>query len=113
MSFCDEISVNCDECLEVSVSQCTTLNVVTENLTPGTTYYLHLIDKFENYYTTQVTIKADKSFDIIPSDFDAKLFVSSNGKLEAFLSTISTGQTYNVTLTIELVNYKCLIISIS
>ena len=54
-----------------------------------------------------------EQFTINPSDFDVKLFVSSNGKLEAFLSTVPNGQTYDVDLVINTITYKCLIISIS
>ena len=61
MSFCEEISVNCDNCYELSSDQCSVISIITD-LIEGDTYYLHLLDKFENHYYAKINKKSDDDF---------------------------------------------------
>ena len=110
MSFCEEISVNCDNCYELSSDQCSVISIITD-LIEGDTYYLHLLDKFENHYVVETTIEVAGELTIDPADFDKKLFIKSNGKLELWLSTDETGQNYDVPITIDDIIYNCIIVT--
>lgn len=111
MSFCEEITNNCDECLEINVSQCSVISIITD-LNEGDTYYLHILDKFENHYVVETTIQVHSKLFIDPADFDKKLFIKSNGKLEVWLSTQQSGQNYDVPITIDDKIYYCIIVNL-
>lgn len=110
MSFCEEILTNCDECLQINANQCSVISIITD-LIEDDTYYLHLLDKFENHYVVETTIGVDGELTIDPADFDKKLFIKSNGKLEVWLSTQQSGQNYDVPITINEIIYNCIIVS--
>lgn len=110
MSFCEEISVNCDNCYQLNADQCSVISIITD-LIEGDIYYLHILDKFENHYVVKTTIGVGGELTIDPEDFDKKIFIKSNGKLEVWLSTQENGQTYDVPITIEEMIYYCLIVT--
>lgn len=110
MSFCEVIYTNCDECFSYKTNECQIISIITD-LTEGDTYYLHLLDKFENHYVVETTIAAGGELIIDPADFDKKLFIKSNGKLELWLSTDETGQNYDVPITIDSNIYNCIIVT--
>lgn len=112
MSFCEEISVNCDECYQLTSEQCSVITIITD-LVEGDNYYLHILDKFENHYVIETTIDEDGILTIDPADFDKKIFTTSNGKLEVWLSTQQNGQNYDVPITIDEMIYYCIIVSLN
>lgn len=110
MSFCEEISVNCDECYQITSEQCSVITIITD-LVEGNNYYLHILDKFENHYVIETKIGVDGVLTIDPADFDKKIFTASNGKLEVWLSTQQSGHNYDVPITIDEMIYYCIIVS--
>lgn len=111
MLYCqDERELNCDSCYEVSYEYCNSISVQA-GLTPSETYYLNLIDKFNNRYTQDITVGLDGSFDIDATLLPESYFNPFGGKFEAYLSTTDQGTDY-ISMTFEAQNYNCLLISI-
>lgn len=108
MSYCDEdIAVNCDECYELSVSDCLPITINT-NLTPSTSYWLICLDKFANRYDVAFTSDASGDFIIDVDDFPANLFNEYAGKFE-FVVSLSQTNVSPVAMTINSTTYNCII----
>jgi hypothetical protein len=91
MGFCeDERAINCDECYEMSFDDCSDITI-SAGLTPTTTYYAVLVDKFNKQYIQQVTIAGDGSFTVDSSLLPNGLLTAFSGKFEIYLSTQSDG----------------------
>lgn len=64
---------------------------VLAGLTPASTPYLWIIDKFGNQYSDQITINGDGSFDIDLTFYPAGMFNPANGWFDIFISSDSAG----------------------
>jgi len=107
MSFtCDTISVGCDECFEINVSECAPINI-NPGLVPATVYWLHITDKFFTTFKQQVTINGDGSFDIDLTDLTG-MNTKYSGDWQLFLSTDEAGVNV-VTITFGGTDYECMI----
>jgi len=109
MSFCDEdVAVNCDECYELSASDCLPITIAT-SLTPTTVYWLICTDKFDNRYDVQVTIDANGDFTIDPDDFPSQLFNKYAGKF-TFVLSVSSVTVTPVQFSVSGATYSCVIV---
>jgi len=109
MSFCDEdVAVNCDECYELSASDCLPITIAT-SLTPTTVYWLICTDKFDNRYDVQVTIDANGDFTIDPDDFPSQLFNKYAGKF-TFILSVSAINVTAVQFSVSGATYSCVIV---
>jgi len=110
MSFCDtDIAVNCDECYELSASDCLPITIPT-SLTPATVYWLICVDKFDNRYDTQVTVNGSGDFIIDPDDFPTGLFNQFAGKF-VFLLSVSAVDVIPVQFSVSSATYECVVVS--
>jgi len=110
MSFCDtDIAVNCDECYELSASDCLPITIPT-SLTPATVYWLICVDKFDNRYDTPVTVNASGDFIIDPDDFRTGLFNQFAGKF-VFLLSVSAVDVIPVQFSVSSATYECVVVS--
>lgn len=110
MSFCDtDIAVNCDECYELSASDCLPITIPT-SLTPAAVYWLICVDKFDNRYDTQVTIDASGDFVIDPDNFPTGLFNQFAGKF-VFLLSVSAVNVIPVQFSVSGATYECVVVS--
>lgn len=110
MSFCDtDIAVNCDECYELSASDCLPITIPT-SLTPATVYWLICVDKFDNRYDVQVTVDASGDFVIDPDDFPTGLFNQFAGKF-VFLLSVSSVNVVPVQFSVSGATYECVVVS--
>ena len=109
MSFCDEdVAVNCDECYELSASDCLPITIAT-SLTPTTVYWLICTDKFDNRYDVQVTIDANGYFTIDTDDFPSQLFNKYAGKF-TFILSVSAVNVTPVQFSVSGATYSCVIV---
>lgn len=108
MSFCDEdVAVNCDECYELSVSDCLPV-AITTNLTPLTAYWLICTDKTGARYDVQFTSDANGDFTIDPDNYPTGLFNPYAGKFE-FIVSLSDINVTPIEMTIGSLTYSCII----
>lgn len=107
---CDPVALECDACNELSLPA-DDMNVEAD-LTPASTLYLFITNKFGNQYRAEVEIGEDGSFDIDPDEFPEGMFNASAGAFDAFLAENSDG-TGVASMTFEDVEYNCLKISIT
>lgn len=114
MEFCGCLNIDCSSCLNYSVGYCppSLINIPTTNLTNGATYYLWVIDKFNNNYTDVITGNSDGSFNINQSNFTTGMFANGFGKRDVFITTDANG--FNVKpLNYGGVTYNCIMLSVS
>lgn len=110
MSFCDtDIAVNCDECYELSASDCLPITIPA-SLTPATVYWLICVDKFNNRYDTQVTVDANGDFIIDPDDFPTGMFNQFAGKF-VFILSVSAVDVIPIQFSVSGATYECVVIS--
>jgi len=110
VSFCDtDIAVNCDECYELSASDCLPITIHT-SLTPATVYWLICVDKFDNRYDVQVTVDGSGDFIIDPDDFPTGLFNQFAGKF-VFLLSVSAVNVVPAQFSVSGATYECVVVS--
>ena len=61
MGFCNDITPTCDVCFEVLYGECNDVLTISLGLTPSTTFFLNLTDKFD--IVTPLTVTTDGSGD--------------------------------------------------
>jgi len=106
-SFCYDISLSCDTYKEVTVSDCNGY-VVEANLASETPYFLIVLDKFRNLYSSEIVTGFDGSFTVDPQDFPNKLLNVYGGMYEIYISTNSLG-TDKVEMTIDSTAYNAIL----
>lgn len=113
MKFCGcQNTVDCSNCLNYSVAYCppTLINIPITNLTNGTSYYLWIIDKFNNAYRDTVTGNLNGSFDINQVNFPTGMFNNGFGKRDVFLTDLSGN---NVQMNYGGNTYNCIMLKVS
>ena len=93
MRVCTPILLNCDYCFTLDLIYYNTIMNVLAGLTPASTPYIWITDKFGNQYSDQVTIKANGSFDIEVANYPDGLFSEGNGWFDLFVSSDVDGLT--------------------
>lgn len=91
MRVCTPLALGCDYCFTLEVPYTTIMNVLA-GLTPASTYYLWVTDKFGNQYSDEITINGDGSFDIETSNYPDGMFNPSNGWFDVFISSDADGE---------------------
>lgn len=91
MRVCDTVRLSCDYCFSIETECGSGINVQA-GLTPVSTPYLWITDKFNNQYRDQVTINGDGSFNIDLSNYPMGLFNPASGWFDLFLSSDIDGQ---------------------
>lgn len=91
MRVCTPLALSCDYCYTIEVLYEPLMNV-DAGLTPASTPYLWITDKFGNQYSEQVAINGDGSFDIDISLYPQALFNPNSGWFDIFLSSDVGGQ---------------------
>jgi len=100
MGFCNEIIPTCDTCYVISNGGCGNTIAVNIGLTPITTYYIELIDKFDIVTQTSVVTDVNGNFTLEQT--------WANGSMEMLIYSDS-GYTVPVTFVISTITYKCII----
>ena len=106
----DQRELNCDSCYSLEYEYCSSISV-SAGLTPDDVFFLHIIDKFENKYTQSVTVLEDGSFDVDLTVLPEGYFNPWAGVFEAYISETEDGEP--MPMTIESVEYNCLLITIT
>lgn len=84
MGFCNDITPTCDVCFEFSYGECNDVLTFSLGLTPLTTFFISLIDKFD--IVTFLTITTDASGDFTITQTWTEFF----GAVEIQIFTDST-----------------------
>ena len=109
MSFCDGIHINdCLTCYEGVLVECENIVTPTTDLVQGSTYWLHLYDKFDNVYSNEITIGIDGIITLEQSNYPNKLF-NGYGVLYFYLSSEEEPGNANVPVIINDETYNCFI----
>lgn len=109
MGICDPVILNCDVCYEITVP-INNMNVQAA-LTPASTPYLWIIDKWDKKYKDKVTINNDGSFDIIISNFPEGLFNQAVTNYDIFLSSDVDGLIV-IPIVFSFIGYNCIILTV-
>lgn len=64
MGFCNDITSSCDVCFEITYGKCNDVFTLSLGLTPLTTFFLKLIDKFDIVTLIEVTSEANGDLNI-------------------------------------------------
>lgn len=110
MEVCSPVALNCDTCIGLTLQYAASMKV-SAGLTPATTPYLWITDKFGKQYKNQVTIAGDGSFNIVLINYPTGLF-QSIGYFDLFLSSDSSGSVI-IPIPISIVPYNCIKLLIS
>jgi len=114
--FCGCQNIDCSSCWVYNLSTTCAPNIInipSSNLINGTTYYLWIVDKFNNVYKSTAIGQANGSFNISQTDsnFPIGLFMGGVGKRDIFLTTDSIGNDEQP-LIYGAVSYNCVILGI-
>ncbi len=110
MKICSPtVDRGCDVCAELTLASATTMNVQA-GLTPASTYFLWVIDKFKNVYHDIVVVNGDGSFDIVSANYPDQMFNENAGSFYIFLTSDIDGQN-PIPMTINSVTSKCLLLN--
>lgn len=107
---CSPVSLTCDVCKVLALPY-NNLKV-SAGLTPASSPYLWITDKFGNQWSDQVVVAGDGSFTIDTTKYPDGIFNASAGYFDLFLSSDSTGYLI-VPMTFSSVAYNCLKLSIT
>lgn len=108
MEVCTPIPKNCDTCKELTLTYDALMNVLA-GLTPASTPYIWITDKFGKQFKDQVTIAGNGSFNINQANFPSGMFNPIAGSFDLFVSSDVNG----VTILNVFSTFKCIIFSIS
>jgi len=106
---CDLPALVCEECYELEFEVCDTL-IIAGGLTPLTTYYIIITDKFANTYKQTVITDADGDFILNYATLPSGLFNQHAGDFEVIVYTSNT-YTTKATLTFGYLTYNCIILN--
>lgn len=99
MGFCNDITPNCDTCYDAIYGECNDVITLSLGLTPLTTYYLDLIDKFD--IVTPLTVITDGAGDFTITQTWTQFFgaielqIYSDSARTVLVSFIIGGTSYN------------------
>lgn len=113
MNFCGCLNIDCSSCLNYSVEYCPPIliNIPITNLINGNTYYLWVVDKFNNAYTDTILGNSDGSFNINQTNFPIGMFHNGFGKRDVFLTTDSLGNNIQI-LNYGSQTYNCIMLKV-
>lgn len=106
VKVCDFISIGCDYCYTLSLVYADIINI-SAGLTPATSPYIWITDKFYNQYSGQVTIQGDGSFDLVLSDILEGLLNPSFGIVNISITSDVDGLVI-IPMTFEATEFNCL-----
>lgn len=104
MGFCNDITPTCDVCFEVLYGECNDVLTISLGLTPSTTFYLNLTDKFD--IVTPLTVTTDGSGDFTITQTWVEFF--GDVEVEVFSDS---GRTSIVTFVQNPNVYNCVILT--
>lgn len=104
MGFCNDITPTCDVCYEVASGACNDVITLSLGLTPATTYYIDLIDKFD--IVTPLTIITDGAGDFTVTQTWSEFYGAV--EVEIYLDAL---RTVRVSFTLIGISYNCIILS--
>ena len=102
MGFCNNITPSCESCYEATYGECNDVITLSLGLTPLTTYYLDLIDKFD--IVTPLTVVTDGSGDFDITQTWSEFF----GAVEIQIFT-DPARVHKVTFTVDTTAYNCIV----
>jgi len=104
MGFCNNITPQCDVCFEVLYGECNDVLTISLGLTPSTTFFLNLTDKFD--IVTPLTITTDGSGDFTITQTWVEFF----GDVEVEIFTDSD-RTISLVFVQNTIVYHCVILT--
>ena len=103
MGFCNDITPTCDVCFEVLYGECNDVLTISLGLTPSTTFFLNLTDKFD--IVTPLTVTTDGSGDFTITQTWTEFF--GDVELEIFSDS---GRTLIATFVQDSTVYNCVLL---
>jgi len=114
MGFCNDITPACDVCFEVLYGKCNDVLTLSLGLTPSTTFFLNLTDKFD--IVTPLTVTTDGSGDFtitqIWTEFfgDVEVEIFSDAGRTLLVTVVQNGALYNCVILVRELSGQNLII---
>ena|SRR3990167_6604677 len=110
MGFCNEIIPNCDVCWEVAIGDCLTSITLSLGLSPSTTYYLRLINKWDTEYDITGITNGSGDLPIDKTQLPNNLINEYAGDFELQIFG-NSARTTLVMITQGLIQYDCVILT--
>ncbi|KKN74676.1 hypothetical protein LCGC14_0388780 [marine sediment metagenome] len=105
MGFCNNITPTCDVCFEVLYGKCNDVLTLSIGLTPSTTFFLNLTDKFD--IITPLTVTTDSSGDFTITQTwteffgDVEVEIFSDAGRTILITVIQNSNIYNCILLVQ------------